>query len=111
MHLALARLAPLNGTPAGAHAATEGIAGAIRLVAAHRARIEGVVTYAGVGRGGEATVRFPTLREMAERTPVASALAARLIALADRAGAFAADKRLRMTTLTVMASRGLLRQG
>ena len=66
-------------------AASEWTAWTRRLVAEQRHRVEGMETTEGVGRLGEATRVFPTLRDLAATTPRAAELMARLEALAATA--------------------------
>ena len=60
-----------------------------RLVAEQRRRVEGLATGPGVGRLGEATRVFPTLRELSGRVPRATELIARLETLATSANRLA----------------------
>ena len=70
-------------------AASEWAAWTRRLVAEQRRRVEGLETTEGVGRLGEATRVFPTLRQLSDKAPVATELVARLEALAASASRLA----------------------
>ena len=92
LDLVLARLDELEQAIAGVaerrvplSEAREWTAWTRRLVGEQRRRVEGLETRAGVGRLGEATRIFPTLRELSSSTPRAVELIARLEALAATA--------------------------
>ena len=63
----------------------------IRLIETHLSRVADLAARAASGRGAELGAAFPTFAELAELTPLAPALLARLNALADRADAFVAE--------------------
>ncbi|HUM09849.1 MAG TPA: glucoamylase family protein [Myxococcaceae bacterium] len=73
------------GRSAPLGAALEWTAWTRRLVAEQRRRVQWLETRAGVGRLGEVTRVFPTLRELSANTPGAAELVARLEALAATA--------------------------
>ena len=77
--------------PADTALATGWIQWARELVAEHRTRLGRLTPHAAAGRDGEAWVAFPTLRQLAPTSPLASEMLARLAALADRAHEYAVE--------------------
>jgi cyclic beta-1,2-glucan glucanotransferase len=93
---ALREVRPALGTAAARPAAEqadiiEALAWVEQRIAERRRTLDGLTPTPATGRGGAPTVVYPTLRALAETSPDAAGLIARLEAIGDRAAAYAME--------------------